>query len=331
LAGALVVAGLLFGQLVTLVLALVLTVIFAMLLSAIANQLAKLGVPRAVGALLALLVVLAGWAAVFYVVIPPVSGQIDLLAKNAPSLIDSAEGQIRQLTGLTPAALGAQAQAFVQKLVANPNELLGTVASVGQGTAEAVGGVVLISLTAYYMAARPQPLISGALRLVPPSRQARTERVFERIHAAWFAWCRGLLLDMLITGTITYIALKVISLQFALVLAVLTAVLLVIPFFGAIIGGIPAVLLGLTQSPGKALVVLIVYLGIHQLEGNLIAPVVMGRTINLHPALLGFGVVIVGALLGALGLIVAVPVIALVAVLVEELWMVPLAGQAPAD
>jgi predicted PurR-regulated permease PerM len=321
------VAGLLFHQLVTFGLALLLSVLFAILLSAIANQLKALRIPRAIGALLGLLATLVFWIGVLALLVPPFNHEINLLARNAPSLIDSAESQIHSLTGVTPKALGDQAQAALQKLVSNPAETLGTVAVIGRGAGEAIGGLVLVSLTAYYMAVRPQPLINGVLRLIPRGRQPQAEHVFERLHRAWLGWMLGLLLDMLITGTLTYLALLVIGLQFALVLAVITALFLVVPFFGSIVSAIPAVLLALTVSPGKALAVIVIYIVIHQVEGNVIHPLIMGRAIRLHPALLAFGVVVAGALFGPLGLIVAVPLLSLAAVCVEELWMKPLEGR----
>jgi predicted PurR-regulated permease PerM len=110
-------------------------------------------------------------------------------------------------------------------------------------------------------------------------------------------------------------------LDFALVFAVLSALAVVVPYFGALASGVPPVLYGLTSSPGKALAVFAVYVFAHQVEGNIIAPLVMARAIRLHPALIAVGVVVIGDLLGAVGLIVAVPVLAAVAVLVDELWV----------
>lgn len=323
LAAALVVAGLVFRELVVFAIALVLSVIFAVLLAACADRLERLKIPRPIGALVGLLVALAFWAGVLVLAIPPFSHEMSVLAQSAPRLIGSAESQIHHLTGISTASLGTQAQDSLQKLVANPAQLLGTLASVTRGAGETVGALVLISLSAYYMAVRPRPLVSGLLRLFPVANRPDAQRILGRIHTAWFGWCRGLLLDMLITGSLTYLALFLVGVPFAFVLAVLTAVLLVVPFFGAVISGVPAVLLALTISPGKALITLIVFLLIHQIEGNVIAPLVMGRSINLHPALLAFGVVILGALFGPVGLIVAVPLLSLAAVLVEELWMRP--------
>jgi predicted PurR-regulated permease PerM len=104
-----------------------------------------------------------------------------------------------------------------------------------------------------------------------------------------------------------------------------------VPYFGSIVSSIPPILYALTISPTKALLVAIVYIVAHQVEGNVVAPLIMARAVKLHPALVAIGVVAVGELLGFLGLLVAVPVIATFKILVEELWVRPMEeGEAPA-
>ena len=126
---------------------------------------------------------------------------------------------------------------------------------------------------------------------------------------------------MFISGTLLYIGLTIIGLDFAILFAVLTALLVVVPYFGAFVGAIPPVLFALTDSPGKALAVLIVYVLVQQIESNVIIPVVMSRTTRLHPALIAIGVVVVGNLFGIVGLFVAVPIISAAVILTEEIWV----------
>jgi predicted PurR-regulated permease PerM len=102
---------------------------------------------------------------------------------------------------------------------------------------------------------------------------------------------------------------------------VLTALLVVVPYFGAIAGGIPPVLFALTDSPGKALAVLIVYIAVQQIESNVIIPLVMSRTTRLHPAVIAIGVLMVAQLFGVVGLFVAVPIISTIVILTEEIWV----------
>jgi predicted PurR-regulated permease PerM len=97
-----------------------------------------------------------------------------------------------------------------------------------------------------------------------------------------------------------------------------------VPYYGALVSAVPPILLALTISPGMALLVGLVYLVAHQLEGNVIEPLVMARAVELHPALVAVGVIAVERLFGFAGLLVAVPILVTVKILVTELWVRPL-------
>jgi predicted PurR-regulated permease PerM len=130
--------------------------------------------------------------------------------------------------------------------------------------------------------------------------------------------------DMLVTGVLLYIGLTIVGLDFAIFFAILSALLVVIPYFGSFIALFPPLLFALTDSPSKALVVLIIYLLVQQLESNVIIPLVMSQRVKLHPAVIAIGVVIVGQLFGFVGLFVAVPILSLVQISIDELWVKPL-------
>src|SRR3954469_2752018 len=324
LAAALLVLGLLFGQLVTLLLAMLVTVILAIPLSGAATKLERRGVPRALGAPLALFVGLLVLAGIIALVTPSLVDQVDKFVAESPQIVACQEDRVHDITGAKPADVGNSVQSFLQGYVDNPERLVGPVASVGLTVVSAIGALVLVLLTATFIAVRPEPLVNGALRLFPPESRDHAAQVMRRLREAWIGWMQGLAVAMLVLGAIFYVGLRLVGLDFALVFSVLSALAVVVPYFGALASGIPAVLYGLTYSPGKALAVLAVYIVAHQVEGNIIAPLVMARAIHLHPALIAVGVLLIGDLLGAIGLIVAVPILAAPVVLGDELWVKPL-------
>jgi predicted PurR-regulated permease PerM len=134
---------------------------------------------------------------------------------------------------------------------------------------------------------------------------------------------QGVLVDMLITTVLLFVGLELIGLDLTIFFAVFSALLVVIPYFGAIIGAIPPTLFALADSPEKALLTLGVYVLVQQVEGNVTIPLVMANRAQLHPALVAIGVVVVGQLFGIIGLFVAVPILSLIVVLVDELWVKP--------
>jgi len=321
LAAVLLVLGLLFRQLATLVLAVLMTVIIAIPLSAGATRLERAGLPRAVGAFLTLLAGLSVLAGILALIIPTFVAQANEFVDDVPTIVHDLETTIGDITGNRPSEVGDSIQEFLQRYTDNPERLIGPITSIGFSVAGVFGALILMLITAYFMAVRPQPLVDGLLRIVPPSRRRHALHVMERLRTAWIGWMKGVVFDMLVSGTLLYIGLTIIGLDFAILFAVLTALLVVVPYFGAIIGAIPPILFAFTDSPGMALAVLIVYVLVQQIESNLIVPLVMSRTTRLHPALIAIGVVMVGNLFGVVGLFVAVPIISAAVILTEEIWV----------
>jgi predicted PurR-regulated permease PerM len=321
LAAALLVLGLLFRQLATLLLAVLMTVIIAIPLSAGATRLERHGVPRAIGALVTLLAGLGVIAGVLAMIIPTFIDQVNKFVDDVPTIVHDLEETVGDITGERPSEVGDKVQDFLRGYTDEPERLIGPITSIGVNVAGVLAGILVMLITAYYMAVRPKPLVDGVLRLAPPARRRHARHVMERLRTSWIGWMQGVVFDMLISGTLLYIGLTIIGLDFAILFAVLTALLVVVPYFGAILGAIPPVLFALTDSPGKALLVLAVYVIVQQVEGNLIIPLVMSRTVRLHPAVIAIGVVVVGQLFGVVGLFVAVPIISTVAILTEEYWV----------
>jgi predicted PurR-regulated permease PerM len=324
LAAALVVLGLLFRQLLTLMLAVLMTIIIAIPLAAVATRLERHRVPRTIGVLVGLLAGLSVIAAVLAIVIPAFADQTEDFVNAVPGTVESLEDRVRDLTNERPSELGDRVQKFARRYTDDPAELIGPITSIGLGLAGVLGGLVLMLVTACFMAVRPEPLVKGALRLFPPDRRPKVEQVMYRLREAWIGWLQGVVVDMLITGVLLYVGLRIVGLDYAIVFAVFAALLVVVPYFGSVVGAIPPVLYALTVSPGKALLVLAVYLIVQQIESNMVIPLVMSKRVRLHPALIAIGVVIVGQLFGVVGLFVAVPILSAVVISVEEFWVRPL-------
>ncbi len=325
LAFGLVVAGLLIAQLISLVLAMLIVVIIALPLSSFATLLQRFKIPRGLGTVIALLIMLGAIVALVALTIPVFNEQVKQFAKSLPTITDELRHRLGSITGTSPTKIGTQIQNFINGYTRSPSKLLGPLESIGTTVAGAVAAIIVILLTSLYTAIHPEPLRNGLVRMVPPGRRFEADRILDRLRTAYLGWLRGLALGMLVLGGVTYIGLRfVANLQFAEFFAVFTAIAMIIPYYGALISMIPPVLYALTLSPGKAIVVVIIYLVSHQLEGNVIEPLVVARTVQLHPALVAVGVVAVEQLFGFVGLIVSVPIIATVKILIEEIWVNPL-------
>jgi predicted PurR-regulated permease PerM len=318
LAFVLLAMGLVFRELVTLLVAILMTILIAIPLSGLATRLERYRVPRAIGVLIGLILGFGTLAAVFALVIPPFVDELELFADEVPTIVDDLE---RDVGGLFGDADGSEVRDFIQGYIDDPAQLIGPVTSLGVSVAGVLGAIALIVITAFYMAVRPEPLVRSIASMFPPSRRDWARHVMDRLRDAWIGWMQGMLADMVITGVLVYLGLSIIGVDFAMFFAVFSAVLVLIPYFGAIIGAIPPVLFALAESPEKALLALGIYVLIQQIEGNITIPLVMAERVKLHPAAVAIGVVIVGQLFGFIGLFVAVPLLSLIIILVDELWV----------
>jgi predicted PurR-regulated permease PerM len=323
LAFALVVAALVFKQLVTLVMGVLIVVIIALPLSSFATQLKRVGIPRAIGATLALLIGLAALGGFIALIVPVFSHEITQFVNKLPVIVDDLRHRVAGLTGTSPSHVGKQIQNYINSYTHHPVKLLGPAEVIGASVAGAIAALIVVLLTALYTAINPDPLSSGLIRLVPPPRRVKAELVMARLRAAYVGWLKGIAIGMIVLGGLTYVGLRLVGLQFAAFFAVFTAVAMIVPYFGALASSIVPILYALTFSTEKAILVAVVYILAHQLESNVIQPQVVARNVEMHPAVIAIGVIAVEQLFGFVGLIVAVPILVTIKVLIEELWIVP--------
>jgi predicted PurR-regulated permease PerM len=313
-----------FPILAGLLLLLLLVVIVAVPVSRVTTHLQRLHVPRAIGAPLVLLAMTAVVGGLIALLVPTFVSEIHRLVDVLPSTIDSLRRDLRRATHAPPSQAATSIQRFVDGYVSRPSKLLGPATAVGAGVAGVLTGLIVVALTALYSSIQSESLVRGVIRLFPPPKRNHARHILHRLATAYLGWLKGLAIGMVVLWIITYAGLTAIGLPFAVVFATFTAVAMVVPYYGALVSAIPPVLLAVTISPGKALLVAALYVLSHQVEGNLIEPIVMSRAVNLHPALVAVGVVAVERLFGFLGLVVAVPILVTIKILVEELWVLPL-------
>ncbi len=189
--------------------------------------------------------------------------------------------------------------------------------SFGSGLADTL--VVLAG--GIYLAAQPGQYSRGALKLVPPQRRELAEEAMESSGRALRLWLKGQLVSMVLVGMITGLGLWLIGIPSALALGLLAALLEFIPILGPIIAAIPGLLLALALGTDTALWALALYVGIQQIEGNVVQPIVQQYAVELPPVLLLFALLGFASLFGALGVILAAPLTVVAYVLVKRLYV----------
>jgi predicted PurR-regulated permease PerM len=225
--------------------------IVAMPLAVAADWFEHRGMPRALGAFLALLAGLGLLGGALAVIIPSFVTQAERFIDEIPQTFAALRSRISDATGENESEVGRRIQEFLQGYADEPIRLIGPAAQVGLGVVGVLATTAVVLITAFYVAMKPGPLLAGFYSLFPARRRGEVEKVLAELRAAWVGWLRGVGIDMLVSGVLLYIGLTIIGLDFASVFAVLSALLVVIPYFGSVLGGIPPILIALADSPAR--------------------------------------------------------------------------------
>jgi predicted PurR-regulated permease PerM len=170
-----------------------------------------------------------------------------------------------------------------------------------------VEAVIIMIICGVYLAAQPHLYRTGVIWLFPPRHHARAAEIYDGIGEALRLWLVGQLFEMLVIGLLCTLAVWLIGVPSPLALGLIAGIGEFIPYLGPILAAIPAVLVALTKSPETALWTLVAYLVIHQIEGNMVAPLIQRRMVAIPPAVMLIGIVAITYLFGAIAIIFAAP------------------------
>lgn len=165
----------------------------------------------------------------------------------------------------------------------------------------------LVPVLSFYLLRDKTFLLTQSAKLLPFGWQSELERMWREIDHLLKNYLLGNLTVSILVAAIVTIGLKIIGMDFALISGILVGALNIIPYFGAILGAVPAVLIGLLSSVKQAAAVVVVMIIAQQLESNIITPRIVGEKIGVHPIAVLIGVLVWGKLLGIWGILLAVP------------------------
>lgn len=148
------------------------------------------------------------------------------------------------------------------------------------------------------------------INVLPPRAKHQASFILDRINNVGGRYIRGQILISIIVGILCTIVLLLLKVDFAILLGFIAGVTNLIPFLGPVIGAIPAALTALFISPLKALLVILLFIAVQQIDNYFISPNIMKIQVGVHPAIVIFVLIAAGALFGVLGLLIAVPVTA---------------------
>ena len=288
---------------------------------------------RAPAIVLAYLTFIVVLAAVIGLILPQLVQSISTFVNALPGYLDSAAASPGALlkrfnadTDLT-ATLTANLENSGERFQETAANMMSTVAGAAAAGAAGAAGRVLdafVSLAAsIYLLAEKEPLLKACRALLralfPPHAAAGVLSVFQLANRTFSGYIGGQLLDALLVGIETFIAMLILRLNYAPMIAVLVAVTNIIPIAGPYIGAIPsALLLLLSGEPLQALIFCILILVVQQVDGNFIAPRILGGATGISGLWVLVAIIVGGGLFGIVGMVVGVPVMAVLAALLKQ-------------
>ena len=194
-------------------------------------------------------------------------------------------------------------------------------------TIEVVAGLLIIIFMSIYIAIDPDLYHRGLMTLFPHRHRKRVGEVLTAIAAVLRRWLVTQLIAMVAMGVVTTIVLLILHVKAAVALGVISGLLEFVPTVGALISSTPAIAMGILDSPQKALYITMAYVGIHFLESHTLIPLLMKGRVDLPPALTIVTQALMAVLFGFLGLMCAVPLLAMGSVAVRMLYVEGVIGE----
>ena len=289
-------------------------------------------VRRSLAMLLSFLLVVGLLVVAALYLVPTVGGQLAALVDAVPRIAARAEGylsdalDVLQTRGLLPND-PEQVAARVRDTLTNHAQtaasyVLGGTLSVVTGTLNFALTLIGVVFVGAYMLVDARTIEAAFIRAAPRRYRRDAKTLWDAFGYTLSRYLGGLALILLIQGAVTAVGLFFIGVPYALALGAFVSVTAIIPYLGAFLGAVPALLVALaTAEPSEALLktllTAVLFLGVQQLEGNFLTPKIQGDTLHVHPILVFLAVIVGGGLGGLFGVIVAVPALAVLRVLFD--------------
>ncbi|RXZ84486.1 AI-2E family transporter [Paenibacillaceae bacterium] len=296
--------------------------IISYVLNPLVNLLANRKVPRSIAVLLIYAVFCASITVVLMNIIPMLINQLEQLNKHAPELTMRAQSLFDDLNNnsMLPVSVRSAINNSLYEIEKQLSEAAFSFINNIGAMLNVVFIIFIIPFLAFYILKDFELFERAAITYLPRSSRQNTVRLFKDIDEALGSYIRGQFLVCVIVGCLAYIGYWIIGMPYPLLLAALVAVFNIIPYLGPFFGAAPALLMASAVSFKMMLLVIVVNTICQILEGNIISPQVVGRTLHIHPLSIIFALLVGGEIAGIVGMILAVPIFAALKVVLQHLF-----------
>jgi len=210
-------------------------------------------------------------------------------------------------------------------------QLGGQVLPVLGGVADTILSVLIVIFLSLYLLSNPQMHQEGLIKLFPLWYRHRVREIIARLDLMLRGWLRATVISMAFVAISTGVGMALLGIQQAAALGVLAGLLSFIPNFGPIIAIIPSIAVGIVQAPENVGWIFVVIYGVSFIQSQIVTPILVAGSIRLPPVLVLLGQIISGAFLGFLGLMLSVPITAIIMILVQEIYIKDMLGDRSVD
>ncbi|NJI08931.1 AI-2E family transporter [Aeromonas veronii] len=281
-------------------------------------RLQKAGLSRTLATSVILILFIAVAVASLLGLIPTLVSQGINLAKEAPAMLTHAQDYVRTLPDKYPELIDVSLVETVidnirQRILSGGEHLVSASLSSLVNVVAIMIYLILVPLMVFFML-KDKRVLMGSLRRFLPRNRTLVNRVWVEMNNQIINYIRGKVIEILIVGIATYVPFALMGLRYSVLLAVAVGFSVLIPYIGAAVVTVPVAMVALFQwglTPEFAWL-MVAYLVIQALDGNLLVPVLFSEAVNLHPVAIIIAVLVFGGLWGFWGVFFAIPLATLV-------------------
>ncbi|MEB7831557.1 AI-2E family transporter [Staphylococcus xylosus] len=307
----------------------IVSVILYYLLNPLVNFMERYNISRLWGVIILFLLIVGVITLVINLLIPVIGSQFRSFGNNFPLYVDKVNQFIDSVTKYSLISnfysqIQEQLDALANKLPSMVSDYFNGFGSKVKNFAEAIVNVGVVIATTpfvlFFMLKDGHRFKEFSTKLMPPKFRKDFHDLLEKMSVQVGSYIQGQIIVSFCIGILLFIGYSIIGLDYSLILASIAAVTSVVPYIGPTIAISPAIIIALITSPIMLLKLIVVWTAVQFIEGHLISPNVMGKTLKIHPLTIIFILLSAGNLLGVVGVILGIPAYAILKVLVSHLY-----------
>lgn len=289
-------------------------------ISPFANWLDERKFPRVIGVLGLYMIVLGLAVFILSLIVPYIYDDINRLISVLPKVVEQVSSSLETAQNSSPQYLDFLGEvqnilsSFSSYLQQASQSVVGLIVSVFGG----LFSFVAILIISFYLSVTRKGIDTFLGSVVPEKYEGYVISLWKRTEIKVGKWLQGQMLLGLIVGLAVYIGLSLLHVKYALLLSLLIMVLELVPMVGPVVSAIPAVMLAFLQSPALGFWVLVLYIGVQQLENHILVPVILGKTLNLNPVVILIALLVGQKIAGIPGMILAVPISTIIVEMLDD-------------